>query len=67
MFAPPNNETKNNNPADVGHFWRTQIDWIDFKNEMKLWLQKQIRKPSKGKNIPWELNLMSTNLLLLNL
>ena len=35
MFVPPKNKTKkkNNIPADAGHFLRTEIDSIDFKNE----------------------------------
>ena len=33
MFVPPKNETKNNIPSDAGHFLRTEIDSIDFKNE----------------------------------
>ena len=33
MFVAPKSETKNNIPADAGHFLRTEIDSIDFKNE----------------------------------
>ena len=33
MFVAPKNETKNNIPADAGHFLRTEIDSKDFKNE----------------------------------
>ena len=34
MFLTPKSETqKNNIPADAGHFLRTEIDSIDFKNE----------------------------------
>ena len=34
MFVPSKNKRKKSNiPADAGHFLRTEIEGIDFKNE----------------------------------
>ena len=49
---------KNNIPADAGHFLRTEIDSIDFKNEnltTKIRRNKAEKPHLKKKNIPKDL------------
>ena len=62
MFVPPKNETKKNNvPADAGHFLRTEIDSIDFKNEnltTKIKTNKAEKPYFFKENIPKDLETM---------
>ena len=54
MLVSPKNETANNIPSNTGHFLRTEIDSIDFKNEN---LTTKIRKNKAKKPYLFEKNI----------
>ena len=62
MYLQKIRQKKNNIPADAGHFLRTEIDSIDFKNE-SLTTKIRTNKAEKPyiffkKNIPKDLETM---------
>ena len=54
MLVLPKNETANNIPSNAGHFLRTEIDSVDFKNEN---LTTKIRKNKAKKPYLFENNI----------
>ena len=60
MFVPPKNETKNDIPADAGHFSRTAIDSTDFKNENATTKTRDINHIFFKNNIPKDLETDET-------
>ena len=54
MLVSLKNETTNNIPSNTGHFLRTEIDSIDFKNEN---LTTKIRKNKAKKPYLFEKNI----------